>query len=215
MKTVIINGSPRRNGNTSALCQAFEDGLRAADPSSIIQRINLNDLNYKGCQSCFSCKRKGSITYGVCALKDDLTPVLKSIADADCLVVGSPIYLMDVSSSIKAFLERLCFSLGSYECGYRSLATKPIKVFTIYTMNTIEANAPRQAMDNADTFLGHIFSSPHRLCAYDTYQFNDYSKYVVDVFDIKGKAAQRKRQWPKDLEQAYTLAHEFAKKSLS
>lgn len=215
MKTVIINGSPRRNGNTADLCRAFEDGLRSAAPDSDIERINLNDLNFRGCQSCFSCKRKGSNLYGACALKDELSPILNKIIEADCLVIGTPIYLMDVSAATKAFLERLCFSLGSYEKGYRSLAPKPIKVFTIYTMNTTEQYAPTHAMDNADTFLGHIFTPPHRICAYNTYQFHDYSKYVVEVFDIEEKTIYRKQHWPQYLDQVYTLARNTAKESLA
>ncbi len=72
---------------------------------------------------------------------------------------------MDVNSSAKAFLERLCFSLGSYEVGYRSLATKKALVVTIYTMNTNKKFAPVKAMNNVDMFLGHIFS-PHSGCVH-------------------------------------------------
>lgn len=124
MKVVIVNGSPRREGNTAALCIAFEDGVRAIDPKAQIIYTNLNDKTFKGCQSCFSCKLKNGKNYGVCSLKDEVTPLLAEISDADCLVVASPIYLMDVSAATKAFLERLCFSLGSYETGYKSLAKK-------------------------------------------------------------------------------------------
>jgi hypothetical protein len=66
-------------------------------------------------------------------------------------------------------------------------------------------------MDNVDMFLGHIFSPPHRLCSYDTYQFSDYSKYVVDVFNEADKARQRENEFPKDLQKAYTLGTDIAK----
>lgn len=129
---------------------------------------------------------------------------------ADCIVVASPIYLMEVNSNAKAFLERLCFSLGSYEAGYRSLSTKKVDIVTIYTMNTTREFAPVKAMDNVDMFLGHIFSTPQRLCSYDTYQFPDYSKYVVEVFDEAEKAKQREIEFPKDLQKAYQLGVEMA-----
>lgn len=210
MNIVIVNGSPRRKGNTAELCQAFEDGVKSISPESRILNVNLNDYNYKGCQSCFSCKSKTGNSYGFCAFNDDITPLLKYATEADCLVIASPIYLMDVSASTKAFLERLCFPLGSYEKGYKSLAPKQSKVVTIYTMNAIEEQSPLQAMDTIDMFLGHIFSSPKRICAYNTYQFHDYSKYIVDVFDEHEKAVYRDKHWQYVVDQVYCLAMEYA-----
>lgn len=209
MRIVIINSSPRRNGNTAKLCDAFCKGVVATSTNPDITTIFLNELNFKGCQSCFACKLRGSKQYGKCSLNDDLAPILEAVSRADCFVVASPVYLMDVNSSAKAFLERLCFSLGSYESGYRSLATKKVDVVTIYTMNTKKEFAPVGAMDNVDMFLGHIFSTPQRLCSYDTYQFSDYSKYVVDVFDEVEKVKQRDTEFSKDLQKAYALGAEI------
>lgn len=214
MKIIIINSSPRKNGNTTKLCYAFCEGVAATATTPEITTIFLNELNFKGCQSCFACKLRGSKRYGRCSLNDELTPVLTAVSEADCIVVASPIYLMDVNSSAKAFLERLCFSLGSYEAGYRSLATKQVDVVTIYTMNTTKEFAPVKAMDNVDMFLGHIFSPPHRLCSYDTYQFSDYSKYVVDVFNEAEKAKQKESEFPKDLQKANTLGADIASRLL-
>ncbi len=214
MKIIIINSSPRQNGNTAMMCEAFRQGAMTATPSPEINTIHLNDLNFKGCQSCFACKLKGSARYGKCSLRDDLTPVLEAINDSDCIVLASPIYLMDLNSSAKAFLERLCFSLGSYETGYRSLAPKNIVVVTIYTMNTAEPLSPTSAMDNADAFLSHIFSKTHRLCAYDTYQFADYSKYVIEVFDEAQKSKRRARQFPQELKKAHALGAKIANRPL-
>lgn len=208
MKAVIVNGSPRRRGNTAELCGAFKSGIREANPECEIMEVALNDMKFRGCQSCFSCKLKGSVRYGQCALSDELSPVLEAVSDADCLVVASPIYLMDVSSATKAFLERICFSLGSYEDGYKSLAHKRTKVVTIYTMNTSETFAPTNAMDNVDMFLGHVFTSSQRLCAYNTYQFPDYSRYIVEVFDEREKASYRERHWTEVMAQAYALGRE-------
>ncbi len=209
MKVVIVNGSPRRRGNTAELCEAFKKGVRYANPESEIIDVFLNDLKFKGCQSCFACKLKHGARYGHCSLDDALSPILDAVCDADCLVVASPIYLMDVSSATKAFLERLCFSLGSYEKGYRTLAPRETKVVTIYTMNTSKDFAPVGAMDNIDMFLGHVFSKPRRLCAYNTYQFSDYSRYVVEVFDEQEKACYREQYWPGDIAQAFAFGREY------
>ncbi|MCM1354804.1 MAG: flavodoxin family protein [Staphylococcus sp.] len=210
MEIIIINSSPRKNGNTAQMCMAFQKGVITTAPNSKITAVFLNDLEFKGCQSCFACKLKCSDRYGKCSLKDDLTPILDMVNTADCIVLASPIYLMDVNSCAKAFLERLCFSLGSYETGYRSLAKKKAAVVTIFTMNTQEKYAPSRAMDNVDMFLGHIFSSPQRLCAYNTYQFSDYSKYRVEVFDEAEKSKYREAVFTEDLQKAHVLGSEIA-----
>ena len=212
MKIVTINGSPRHDGNTANLCNAFIDGTKLVNTNCDIIHYNLNDITFKGCQSCFSCKKLNSKNYGRCVIKDDLKPVLENIISADCLVVATPIYLMDASASIKALLERLCFSLGSYEIGYRSLTPKNIEVVTLYTMNCVENDAPIYAMDNIDTFLGHIFSKPHRICAYNTYQFKDYSKYKVEVFDEKEKADYHNRHWSNIKRKVQSQAMNICKK---
>lgn len=210
MKVVIINGSPRKDGNTAQVCAAFENGIRFSNPHCKIAHVYLNDLSFKGCQSCFACKLRNGRSYGMCAVNDDLKSVLEEVITADCIVVASPVYLMDVSSATKAFLERLCFSLGSYEQGYRSLAPKNIRVASIYTMNTTEANAPVNAMDNVDMFLTHIFSKPQRVCAYNTYQFKDYSRYVVEVFDEAEKALYREMHREDELTKAYEAGRDIA-----
>lgn len=56
MKLIAINGSPRRNGNTSTLLHKALEGAAAAGAET--ECIDLYTLNYKGCISCFSCKRK-------------------------------------------------------------------------------------------------------------------------------------------------------------
>ena len=56
MKVIAINGSPRKNGNTAALLEHAMNGCRSQGAQT--KRIDLYHLNYKGCMSCFFCKRK-------------------------------------------------------------------------------------------------------------------------------------------------------------
>lgn len=214
MKITIINGSPRKNGNTSKMCEAFIEGVKSINSTAEIMTAHLYDLSYKGCTSCFSCKRKGGRSYGRCAMTDGLTPVLNEIAISDILVLASPIYLMDVTGEMRSFLERLCYPYGSYETGYRSLAPKKMRTVTIYTMNTLPEYAPQGAMDNVDMFVGHIFTPPKRISAYNTYQFNDYSKYVVEVFSESEKKAYRERNFPKELLEAFNIGRELSSEQL-
>jgi multimeric flavodoxin WrbA len=66
------------------------------------QTFALNKLKYRGCQACMTCKTK----LDRCVLKDDLAQVLDAIRDADILVMASPIYFGEVSSQMKAFIDR-------------------------------------------------------------------------------------------------------------
>lgn len=214
MKITIINGSPRKSGNTSKMCDSFVRGIKEINPNAEIESIFLYDLSFKGCTSCFSCKLKGGKNYGKCAMNDGITPILHKASISDILVLASPVYFMDVTGEMKSFLERLCYPYGSYETGYHSLAPKKMKTVTIYTMNTLPEYAPQGAMDNIDMFVGHIFTPPKRICAYNTYQFRDYSKYVVEVFSEREKDEYKKRCFPDELLAAFNLGKELACNSL-
>ncbi len=210
MLTVIINGSPRKHGNTASLCNAFADGVRAAQPAADIRLVHLSALDFKGCTSCFACKLRDGASYGRCAVRDALTPILETVSQADCLVVASPIYLGEVTGATQSFLERLCFAFGSYEAGYRPLSPKKMPVVTLYTMNSPAEAAPVQAFERVERFLGHIFTPPRRLCSYDTYQFADYARYVAELFSEPAKRIRRERHFPHELEAAYRLGAELA-----
>lgn len=58
MKFYAINGSPRKQNNTATLLQKALDGIRDTyDDDSCVEIIHLYDLEYRGCISCFHCKR--------------------------------------------------------------------------------------------------------------------------------------------------------------
>ena len=107
MKVIAINGSPRKNWNTATLLQKALDG--AASQGAETEIVHLYELNYKGCVSCFACKTKNGRSYGRCAVKDDLTPVLKKVEIVDAIIFGSPIYYGSVTGEMKSFMERLLF----------------------------------------------------------------------------------------------------------
>jgi len=100
MKIVCVSGSPRPKGNSAAIAQRFCD--TAVAKGAIVETFALNKLSYKGCQACMTCKTK----LDRCVLKDDLTQVLDAIRDADILVMATPVYYGEVSSQLKAFIDR-------------------------------------------------------------------------------------------------------------
>jgi multimeric flavodoxin WrbA len=107
MKVIAVNGSPRKSWNTATLLQKSLDG--AASQGAETEIFHLYELNYKGCVSCFACKTKNGKSYGRCAVKDDLAPLLKQVEDVDAIVFGSPIYYGSVTGEMRSFMERLLF----------------------------------------------------------------------------------------------------------
>ena len=62
------------------------EGIKSVIPDAEVERINLYDLDFKGCKSCFSCKRIGGKNYGKCAINDDLAEVLEKLSLCDSLL---------------------------------------------------------------------------------------------------------------------------------
>lgn len=100
MNAIGIVGSPRKNGNVDRLVQAVLDGAEEAGYQTT--KYHLNDLSYSGCQACNYCK-----SHENCKLDDDLSGVLKDIAEADAVVFGSPIYFYLFTGQFKLMEDRM------------------------------------------------------------------------------------------------------------
>lgn len=111
-KALGINASPRKNWNTA---QTVEKALEGAASTGAKTRLaHLYGLDFKGCASCFACKRHEN-NATICVIKDDLKPLLEEAMSADVLIMGSPIYFGDFTSGLRAFLERLMFMNYTYD----------------------------------------------------------------------------------------------------
>lgn len=217
MEIVVINASPRKCGNTAALCDTFVEGVRAADPSIGCRRTDLYEQHFQGCRSCFACKERDGRFYGRCCLGDDLAPLLERIDAANGLAVGSPIYLGSIPGLLKAFYERLLFAKTTYEAGCRTLARR-IPVQTLYTMNMTPEAAAAAGVDagiaQIEGFLGHLYLPPSRLTAYDTVQFADERRYRIEVYSPEAKRARREREFPQLLAEARAAGEAMARQCL-
>ena len=207
MKILAINGSPRKTWNTATLLSKALEG--AASQGAETELVHLYDLNYKGCVSCFACKRIGSPSYGKCAYKDELTPILEKVEQVDALVLGSPIYLGAATGAMRSFLERLIFQYLVYDANYSSLFKRKIPTAILYTMNVNEDRKKESGYDQhlqiTEMMLRRTFSSAESLLVTDTYQFDDYAKYVSTAFDPVAKAKRRDEQFPLDCQKAFDL----------
>jgi len=119
---VIVNGSPRMDGNTSTLLNAVARGVE--DGGAAVKFYTLFKMKYMACQSCFSCRINDD-----CIIKDGLYDLLQSIKKAHAVAVGSPIYMMQMTGPVKNMYDRL-FPLT--DTGYNPrFGTK--KMLTVYS----------------------------------------------------------------------------------
>lgn len=216
MRIYAVNGSPRKKCNTATvLMKALEGAAEGGGPQARTELLHLYAYTYKGCISCFECKRLGGRSYGRCAVQDELAPVLEKLAEADGIIFGSPIYFKEITGMMRCFLERFLFQYFVYDQEYSSLAPKKMKTACIYTMNVpsavmTEMQYPEQ-LKSMEFFIGKAFSAPSALYVNDTYQFSDYSKYKVECFSEKDKARHRDEQFPVDCQRAYELGLNMAR----
>ncbi|WP_378954268.1 flavodoxin family protein [Pelosinus sp. sgz500959] len=101
MNVLAIIGSPRKNGNTAAIVNAVCRGAVAVGHE--VEIINVNDLTIHDCVGCNACKT-GKIEY--CVLNDDMQKLYPKIVTADCLVVGTPVYVGQMTGKMKNFFDR-------------------------------------------------------------------------------------------------------------
>ncbi|HBE77122.1 MAG TPA: flavodoxin [Firmicutes bacterium] len=213
MKIIAMNGSPRKNWNTAALLNKVLEG--AASQGAATELINLYDLQYKGCVSCFACKRKGG-EHGKCAMKDDLTPILENLRKADAIVFGSPIYYSNITSGMVALLERFLFSNAIYSSEIPTVYPRKIPSAFIYAMNATEDQMDKlgykEKFRSYENYITRTLGKPIELlyCC-NTYQFTDYDKYESAIFSETAKAKQKAEQFPIDCQKAFDMGVQLVK----
>lgn len=199
MKIMAFNGSPRKEWNTATLLKKALEG--AASKGAETELIHLYDLDYKGCRSCFACKRIGGNSYGRCATRDELTPVLDRTREANALIFGSPIYLGETTGMMRCFLERLIYPYIVYDTDFSSLAPRIIPTGCIFTLGSdkdrMESVGYDRPLRMTEMVMKMYFGSSETLLVNDTMQFDDYSQYVSSRFDPDAKAKRRREAFRK------------------
>ena len=108
MKVLMINGSPRRENNTSIALAEMEKTF--AEEGIEVETINLGNKDIRGCIACGKCAELGK-----CVFDDVVNDCAPKLAEADGLVVGTPVYYGSANGSIVSFMDRLFYSTGSID----------------------------------------------------------------------------------------------------
>jgi len=206
MKVIAVNGSARKGWNTYLLLEKALEG--AASKGAETEMVNLFDLDYKGCIGCLGCKRKGG-EVGRCVIRDGLRPVFDRIAECDAFILGSPIYIGEVSGEMRSFYERLTFQYISYDKERVPLFNRKIRTAFVFTTNCPEGmyenvGYTAKFKGYAD-MLSRMFGDCRTLGVGETWQIEDYDSFHMSMFDVPDRRRRREEVFPEECRKAFEL----------
>ncbi len=105
MKVLLINGSPKANGNTSIALSEMQKVFEAEGIEAEI--IHIGNKEMRGCTGCLSCYKGGK-----CIINDEVNVVAEKFKECDGMVIGSPVYYASANGTLISFLDRLFYSSG-------------------------------------------------------------------------------------------------------
>ena len=143
-KIIVLNGSPRKNGNTSALVKAFREGAESAGHS--VTEFWLEGMKINGCRGCCA---GGKNPESPCVQKDDMAQIYLAYKEADVVVLASPLYYWTISGQLKCACDRL-FAVAECDPGY----TYPRKESAL--LMAAEGNGFEETVYWYDRLMGHI-----------------------------------------------------------
>ena len=100
MNILILSGSPRKGGNTELLVEAF---VKGASQKHHVDVVSVHDYKVNPCMGCNACFKSESNS---CVQKDDMPLIYEKMAEADMLVIASPVYFYGLSAQLKAVIDR-------------------------------------------------------------------------------------------------------------
>ncbi len=100
MNILVVNGSPRKNGNSELLCKEFARG--ALEAGNRVDEVYLREKTVMPCRACYAC-----FSTGECVQKDDMAEILEKTQNADILVWATPTYFLTMSGQLKTMIDRL------------------------------------------------------------------------------------------------------------
>ena len=158
MKVMGFTASPRKEGNTAWIINKILEG--AQEQGAQAQSYHFSDLDIKPCQGCLGC-HKGDQDRG-CVINDDMQKLYGALEQADALVLGSPIYMGQMSAQTKLFTDRLFAQISPrFSPHYKEKEVKK-KLILVFTQG------------NPDSGMFQVYL--------------DYTKHIFQLleFDVKG-----------------------------
>ena len=99
---VVLNGSPRRRGNTAALVREFTRG--AEEAGHTVTEFFLDGMEIHGCKGCFGGRSGRACP---CVQQDDMSRIYPAVRESDVVVLASPLYYWNLSGQLRTAVDRL------------------------------------------------------------------------------------------------------------
>lgn len=200
MKTVVINAGPKRRDVNAQLAQSAAEGAKSV--GSEVEYVDLYKMDLSGCHVCLICKNDEDVCK--CFWRDELSPLIERIFDADSLLVAAPIFFSQPTSHYMALLERLIYSLVSYKTGNKFKGKVNVGLFyTInYPMGYFEKSVRPQLKQSED--LLEMLNGEVVIETFSNISKNMKSKSSDD--ELKSKEEQLSR----DLERVFEIAADLS-----
>lgn len=168
MKVLMINGSPRPNGNTAAALNEMASVFTSEGIE--VEMLQVGHLAIRGCIACGKCRQLGK-----CVFDDAVNQAADILKEADGLVIGSPVYYASANATLMALMQRLFYStsyskamkvgcsvVAARRGGLSSTYDEMNKFFGISGMpivsgqywNSVHGGAPGEAMQDAEGMQG-------------------------------------------------------------
>lgn len=172
MKVLVINGSPHANGCTDRALREVENTLNSDGIETV--RVNIGAKDVRGCIGCNFCR-----SHGKCVFNDVVNETAPVFAEADGLVVGSPVYYANASGQLRSFLDRLFYSTSG-------VVDKAMKV------GASVVSSRRAGSTTAFNELNHYFTISAMPIASSTY-WNEVHGFTADDVekDLEGLQTMR------------------------
>jgi multimeric flavodoxin WrbA len=188
-KILIINGSPKKDGNTTVMVEWFKQG--AASKGADVEIVRSAFLKYKtpGCISCRACQKSAKYE---CCIEDEAKPVLAKMAEVDVIVFATPLYFFGPSAQLKLIFDRM-FSLYKWDNDAGTMET-PLTGKTLVLL----------ASAFEDIGLD-VLEKPFALTA--QYTMMKFESVLVANAGVSGEIAKK---WPKTREKVIAIGSDIA-----
>lgn len=200
MKTIVINAGPKRRDCNVRLAKSALKGAESVGAD--VEYVDLYKLDLSGCRVCLICKNDEDVCK--CFWRDELSPLIERIFDADCVLIAAPIFFSQPTSHYMAFLERLIYCMVSYKTGNKFKGKVNVGLFyTInYPMDYFEKSV-RPHMKQSEDLL-KMLNGNVVIETYQNISKNMSSSSTDDELKLK------REQFARDLESVFEIGAELS-----
>ena len=200
MKTIVINAGPKRRDCNARLAKSSLEGAESVGAE--VEYVDLYKLNLSGCRVCLICKNDEDVCK--CFWRDELSPLIERIFEADCVLIAAPIFFSQPTSHYMALLERLVYCMVSYKTGNKFKGKVNVGLFyTInYPMDYFEKSV-RPHMKQSEDLL-KMLNGNVVIETYQNISKNMSSSSTDDELKLK------REQFARDLESVFEIGAELS-----